>query len=524
MNKALTSTTLNRLELSKLARANVGRHIRIAVHRNHSFEMIANVMNAFLAESGLYAEFKYSSYDDSLAFAGEDADVHVIWLDAEKYHIANLPSFVADRIIALRKITNSPILVGVVGLAEPLQLPVGSYLFPVNGFLSQLGDAAYDLPKEPYSGTRISSRASLELSRQFGLRYLPAILYPPLKAIVVDLDNTLYSGILGEDGPEKIVPNVELQKALLKFKKSGGLLAISSKNDERDVRELFEKRTDFPLHWSDFAATSIGWHDKQIGIGRIAESMNILPDSILFIDDNPAEIQNVSGVGVRCLLADHDVANTLRLTPGVLRLRKSDEDVIRTRDIQSNVERLALAESMDIDEYFARLKICLRFSLDCEAQVPRISELLGKTNQFVLGYSRMSEAEVLEWMHSSDACVVTINMSDSLSDSGIIAIAVTRRDQRGRLLVSDLTVSCRALGRKLENIMLPYMLQSAAKKLQCNGDVCIAYRRGPRNAPALTWLSDVSGMSLGESGSVAVDLSKPIDFHGVSVEVDYGTM
>ena len=522
MDNMLYANNLKRIKLLNLSEKNdCENHIKISIHRNHAFEMVASVLNAFLAEANLKAEFLYSDYDDSFNFSNFDADIHIIWIDTMRYKSINMTDFITERIKDLRANTTKPIFVLYTGpkIAELTDVTTDCYALSVEELLSNEVDInIYDESKEFLSGTRLSGAACLYLARFMGMKYIPAVQQTPIKAIVVDMDNTLYQGVLGEDGIEKLEPNIELQTQLKQLKQSGMFLCIASKNEEQDAKELFEKRTDFVLKWTDFTTMQINWDSKKDNILKIAKTLNIGTDAVLFIDDNPAEIQNVEPIGVKTLLAQSNVADVVKYMPGLLKLKHSNEDSLRAQDIQANEERTRLAQTLSPAEYFKKLGIQLSYHINDKEQIPRIAELLGKTNQFILGYARYSETKVVEIMNDASSCVITIKMSDNLSDSGVIAILIAHADND--LLLDELTVSCRALGRNLENIMLPYMFKLASATLHTDNKINILYKRGPRNGPALKWLSELTNTEItSEAGNIEYVMPKDINTDGIDIEV-----
>lgn len=510
---------LKRLDLLKMPLSPVERQVKIAVYRNHSFEMVAGVLNVFLNCSGMAANFTFSDYDDSLNFTPVEADINLIWIDAKRYKISNLNDFLNERAAVLRAGAKSPILIAYTGEKQNLSPKVpDTYFWCVEDDLADLEGPAFDEAKEAYSGTRLSSKAMLECARVLGMRYIPALLYPPLKAIVCDLDNTLYQGVLGEDGMDGLIANNDLQRQIKTLKEQGFFLCIASKNEEADVRRLFEKRTDFVLRWEDFTAVAINWDAKADNILNLAETLNIGTDAMLFIDDNPAELQNVEATGVQKLLADKDVCQVLKYCPRLLKLRKSTEDGLRSKDVQANIQRAKLAAAMSPREYFEKLKIKLIYNIDNTNQIPRVSELLNKTNQFILSYKRYKEADVEKFMADSDKCLITVQMSDNLSDSGVIAILAAHAENN-ILIADELTVSCRALGRNLENVMLPEMFRLAGETLGAGETMEIPYKKGERNGPALTWLKSLVNTDLEDVGTALFSIPDKIDLSGLTVEV-----
>jgi FkbH-like protein len=525
----LFAEELRRLQLLRQAPDPGAEAVRIAVYRNHAFETVASVLDPFLGFSGLRARFEVGGYDDALGFGRVfDADLNLIWVDAARYRAIDLGEWLGERAAALRAESPAPILLLVAGGADRRATEGVPDLwdFAVEDLVPPGGGGIYDPARESATGTRLSGRACLEVARALGLRLIPAVLRPALKAVVLDLDQTLYEGVLGEDGPAgvRLTPaHAELQRHIRTLKEEGFLLCLASRNEEEDVRRLFERRSDFRLRWDDFAAVRINWKPKAENLAELAAELNIGADAMLLVDDNPAEIQNVeiSGLGVRTLLAQRpaDTLRRLRYYPGLLQLRRSSEDAIRAADIRANRERRALCETLAPRDYFARLRIRLQFAVDDEARVARVAELCGKTNQFILGYRRYTETEVRRLMRAADGCVVTVCMSDLLSDSGLIAI-VAARTEGERLVCEELAVSCRALGRHLENVMLPEMMRLAAAHLGTGKGAIVAYRRGERNGPALDWLRSLTGDALeADEGRVPWAVPGKVDLEGLETEV-----
>ena len=192
---------LKRLELLKLPKNKCKTHLKVNVFRNHSFEMVENIIQPFLNFSSIDAEFHYSDYDDSLNFGEiKDTNINILWLDLDRYKNIDLIKWLEEKVIELKAISKAPILLVYISdnELEVTFTQANFYHFCVNSTLDASG--LYDLVKEKFSGTRLSNKACVELARVIGMKYIPAILKPALKALVFDMDNTLYNGILGEDG------------------------------------------------------------------------------------------------------------------------------------------------------------------------------------------------------------------------------------------------------------------------------------------------------------------------------------
>lgn len=520
MHSIIFNKNLKRFDLLKIQN-NSQNKIKIMIHRNHSFEMVSSILNPFLNNFKLNAEFEYSSYDDSLTFPQEmNADIHILWLDINRYNSNTLIDFLNEKILELSTLTKTPIILAYIGDIEKYNNDK-AYIVDINNIIEELKEKAFDLEKEKYSGTRLSSKASIKIAQYLGLKVIPSFFIPQIKAIVTDLDNTLYQGILGEDGIENIVPHKNYQHKLKELSNMGYMLCIASKNDEDQAKDLFLKRNDFNLNFDKFTCFKINWNSKAQNIVAMAKEMNIGLDSILFIDDNIAEIESVRTAipEIKTILFESEelTLQTLDLYPGFLKTKITQEDIIRSKDIKANQERNELVKTLSKEEYFKKLGIKVELSLNDERHIERITELLNKTNQFILSYKRYNLTEVEELLHSNNSCIVTASMSDKLSDSGIIAILICKKE-KDILIVDELTFSCRALGRNIEDIVISKMLKTAQSYLNTNADVIFNYKKGPRNTPALKWLADYcEENSLQNEGQIDYILKNNIETFGLEV-------
>lgn len=492
------------------------QEITINIHRNHAFEGIESIINPFLHFSNLKAKFNLSSYDDSLSFENiSKADLELVWIDLSRYK-SDVKDFLEERLAKLRKLSQGSILVIFLGKLEIFKSK-DYEIFYIDKLIEEYFNQndILDLEKEELSGTKLSNKALIYLAQILGLSLIPALLKPALKALVLDLDNTLYEGILGEDGWQNLKLNSThkvLQEKIKAFKKQGFLLAIVSKNDEKDAKELFENRKDFLLKWDDFDEKMINWENKGENILKIAKKFNINPNAMLFIDDNIAELENVKFTNVKTLLYDENIINKIKLFPNLKKLHLNLEDTLRAKDIAANAFRKDF-EKLSDEEYFKKLEIILSFSKNDTKNITRISELLGKTNQFIANYTRLNTEEVKA--HMKNSLIISVKMSDKLSDSGIIAIFVFSC-QNNELIVNDLCISCRALGRKLEERMFFKAFQMALDFFKItNKNAKLLYQKGERNEPFLNFLEKIAEQK--DENCVFIML-KNLDFKGLIID------
>jgi FkbH-like protein len=485
-----------------------GQKVSVNLWRNHAFEPVASLIMPYAFFGRWQPDFRYSDYDDSLMFDHfAPADAELLWLDSTRYlqnsSFNNWLDWLTGRLRALRNMTNSPILI-----ATWVEMPTHceSLQHVVDGmpaiYFCDLGATCTDATVKlldsrtaEISGSPISPTAQTILARKLATQWLPAAVLPPIKAIALDLDNTLHAGVLGEDGIEGVTLSPEhlnLQEYLITLQKRGLFLVLVSRNEHADVKALFARRDDYPLKWEDFSAAEISWGDKAEAILRIANKLRISPDAVLFVDDNPGELSMVANQlpQLHTIYALHDASVTKRAIeyyPGVWRWKIQADDVIRVHDLKASEQREALlAVVSDPSDYFRSLEVSITFRVDPLDQISRLADLCNKTNQFNLALRRLKEAELADHCQHSNACVVSVQLSDRLSDSGVIAVIAGHRHD-DILTIEELCVSCRALGRKLEDTIILGGIQQMPIFAGCN-QFGFKVEHAPRNQPALNWL------------------------------------
>jgi FkbH-like protein len=498
------------------------RDLSVAVHRNVPFEFVAQAMAPFLVYAGYRVEFWYSDYDDSLQFDAIplDASLHIVWMDFDRIgeclQAEELVEWLVGRLSALRELSSIPIIVANWArqsdtarrfndlLDAKVQMLPGVHIYDRLPILAQLGESYFDQRMSSIGATNMSGNATLLVSRDIGLRWIPAAHRPGLKCIAVDLDNTLYSGVLGEDGARGLtlaLAHRAIQQQLLEYREQGIFLAAISKNEIEDVYQMFNDRDDFPLRREHFSAWSVNWNSKALGLTSISEQLNISVDAILFVDDNVGEIVDVcstfphqsfvhSADPTQCLAA-------LRAGPDLLKWSRTTQPS-RITDLAGAARRQEVLQSAGNQaDYLAELNTELRFFANATGQLERMHELSQKTNQFNLALKRFNEASIAEWLRHDGPRAVTVQLTDRISDSGVIAMMLL--ESRNRVLfVEELCISCRALGRKIEHLLIAMAIDRAAYETQAT-QVAFAYAQGPRNGPARDWLEKFSGRPLSES-------------------------
>ena len=295
------------------------------------------------------------------------------------------------------------------------------------------------------------------------------------KCLVLDLDNTLWGGVVGDDGVRGLKIGEgdaegeafkAFQEYLLLLKKRGLLLAVCSKNDEANALEPFEQLPEMVLKREDFVAFKANWDPKPDNIEQIARELNIGLDALVFVDDNPAERELVrqSLPEVRVVELSSDPADYPRLLDqsGWLELVKlTDEDMKKTNLYRENVQRDAFqVQHADYDSYLV--------SLDQKAVVrefepkhlDRITQLINKTNQFNLTTQRLTRSDVEALASRDDTITAYVHLVDRFGDNGLISVLSGHRD--GNVLHIDLwLMSCRVLKRGVERLLANHLFERA---------------------------------------------------------------
>ena len=285
------------------------------------------------------------------------------------------------------------------------------------------------------------------------------------KCLVLDLDNTLWGGVIGDDGMEGIVLGqgsalgeafVAVQSYARDLARRGVILAVCSKNDHANALEPFEKHPEMVLRRADIACFMANWQDKAANIRAIAEALNIGLDSLVFLDDNPFERNLVRRE--LPMVAVPEVPDDPALVPMVLAdagyfeaLTLTDEDRHRTQLYQVDAARSQLrASATDMDSYLRELDMTLLWRPVDPIGLHRAVQLINKTNQFNLRTQRYSEEELRALMRDNRTFALQLRLTDRFGDNGIIAIVIGRMQPDDDLLIDSWLMSCRVLGRQVE--------------------------------------------------------------------------
>lgn len=341
-----------------------------------------------------------------------------------------------------------------------------------------LGRGAFYEPRQYFWTRQPFSTAGLQALSEHLLAGVRALAGGPKKVLVLDLDNTLWGGVVGETGPLGIAlgesPDGEAFRSFQQYVKGlaqrGTVLAVASKNNPADAREPFEKNPDMLLKLEDFAAFDASWDPKGLALQRIAATLNLGLDSFVFFDDNPAEREQIRQAlpEVEVVLVPEDPAEYVRALAAGLwfeSARQTLEDRQRSRQYAVERQRRDLERSFgSMEDYLRSLEMRARVAALEEADLQRVVQLLGKTNQFNLTTRRHGEPEVRRIVDEQRGLAFTLRLEDRFGDSGLVGLvlgAPVADAEVPTLRVDTWLMSCRVIGRTLEHLTLRVLVDRA---------------------------------------------------------------
>ncbi|MCE9608900.1 MAG: HAD-IIIC family phosphatase [Chthoniobacter sp.] len=303
----------------------------------------------------------------------------------------------------------------------------------------------------------------------------------PKKVLVLDLDNTIWGGVIADDGLEGIEigdtsPRGEafkaFQKAILSLKQRGILLAVCSKNDHEKAAEAFEKHPEMVLKMEDFVSFKANWEPKSDNLRQMAHELNLGLDSFVFVDDNPAEVEIVRqfAPGVATILLGPDPSGHLTQLQDCRLFEPQNitaEDAGRTDQYRSDTQRQALCSAItDMDSYLESLAMEAVISEFTSMDVPRLAQLINKSNQFNLTTRRRTEADLLALLRNPDYVCFSIRLNDRFGEHGLISVVIAQ-EENGTLKIDTWLMSCRVLKRQVEDEALNELARLARTRNCC---------------------------------------------------------
>lgn len=299
------------------------------------------------------------------------------------------------------------------------------------------------------------------------------------KCLILDLDNTLWGGVIGDDGLEGIQLGhglgigkvfTEFQMWIKKLKNRGIIICVCSKNDEEKAKEPFHRHPDMILKLDDISVFMANWESKVDNIRMIQKILNIGFDSIVFLDDNPFERnvirENISGITVPELPEDPayylEYLYSLNLFD-TASYSAADKD--RTAQYQVQAERVAFSKTFaNEDDYLKSLNMISKVEGFNSFNIPRVAQLSQRSNQFNLRTVRYSDADIKALSEDSNYICMTFSLEDKFGDNGLIAVVIMRKEDSETLFIDTWFMSCRVLKRGMENFTLNRIVSAAKER------------------------------------------------------------
>jgi FkbH-like protein len=417
----------------------------------------------------------------------------------------------------------SETVAGIVGLTVLAYADIAR-LYPVDDYYEAYGDRE---AKIPFTDACFASIGTMIV------RSMHATMRRPRKVLVVDCDQTLWSGICAEDGPGGVVydrASVEIQEFVREALKGGMVLALCSKNNLDDIQQVFSNNPQMALSFQLFASCRANWNPKWKNLIEIAEDLNLGLDSFVFIDDNPIECAEVKSRCPEILVAQLPMDRSrsgefLRhLWPLDNFSRITQEDVTRSAFYKTDHARQAIARSSKtLDEFMENLQLNVVVESMQETDLSRVAQLSQRTNQFNCSLRRWTELELRTILKDPDCDSLVSRVSDRFGDYGLVGAAIAKRAEDA-MCVDTFLLSCRALGRGVEDRLLEELAERSAQRGLRTMNV--EYCPSGRNQAARLFLGrishrlcdDLPHTIMLETAGVAETLHRGADKAGVAEE------
>lgn len=391
------------------------------------------------------------------------------------------------------------------------------------GLVRETGSGSWSDPRLWALGRiPVASQHQPALARHL-VRSIAALVRPPAKCLVLDLDNTVWGGVIGDDGMEGIQLGDDypgnvfkaFQRAALGLTDRGILLAVVSKNDPDVAGQALRDHPEMLIRPEHLSAVRINWSPKSQNLREIAAELNIGLDALVLFDDNPAERAEVAANSPEVRVVDvprdalgyEQALHECGFFDAPLLLSEDRQRVQMYRQERTRDEVRASAAT--VDEYITVLEMEAQVGRVDSANLGRVAQLIGKTNQFNLTTRRHSQAVLARMCDDPDCAVSYLRLRDKYGDQGLIAVGVIVMDQ-GRAVIDSFVMSCRAMGRRVE-VALAAELVGIARELGCH-TIVGEYIPTPRNGIVADFYADLGFARLGDESTegalFTLDLSR----------------
>lgn len=363
-------------------------------------------------------------------------------------------------------------------LMQGCQEAKNTFLIDLDALQTALGRSTFADPKLYYVAKMPISLAALPAAAKLVVDVVRSLQGTVKKCLVLDLDNTLWGGVIGDDGLSGIQIGElgtghafsDFQKWLKELKNRGILLTVCSKNNEDTAKEPFEKHPEMVLRLEDFSMFVANWEDKARNIRTIQQSLNIGMDSMVFLDDNPFERELVRTMIPEITVPElpEDPALYLQYLRGLDLFETasySREDAGRTEQYREKAQRAAFeAAFQSYDDYLEALQMRASAAAFDPFHYPRIAQLTQRSNQFNLRTVRYTEAEIEALAQDDSRIGLYFTLKDKFGDHGLISVVVLEKQPEDTLFISEWLMSCRVLKRGMEEFIVDKILSVAAQQ------------------------------------------------------------
>lgn len=363
------------------------------------------------------------------------------------------------------------------GLTSMLKNEPSVYVFDFMAFTSKFGEINISKPHNNFIGDIKISFDYIPYIAEAFIGYIKPILGLNRKCIVLDLDNTLWGGIVGEDGFDDIKLSsepsgnifVEFQKYLLALQQRGIILAINSKNNPADAIKVIREHPNMILREEHFAAIKINWNNKVQNMKEIAEEINIGLDSMVFLDDDPVNREIMKNALPQVLTVElpQDPAFYISVIQNMNDfnvLKMTDEDKKRGKMYLEQKRRNEFeSEVTNLEEFLDKLEIKVTIKKADSSSIPRISQLVLKTNQFNLTTKRYTEEKIQDFAKDPKIIMCCAQVEDKFGDHGITGVFIIKHIKPKEWQLDTFLLSCRVIGREVEHAMMSFIITEAKK-------------------------------------------------------------
>jgi FkbH-like protein len=363
--------------------------------------------------------------------------------------------------------------------ADSLRNESSIFIFNFDAFVAKYGDInVFDYRQFLFGDIKVSLNYIPYLAEEL-MGYIKADLGINRKCIVLDLDNTLWGGIVGEDGFEGIrlslqppgTPFIEFQRVILALNERGIILAINSRNNEDEALRVIREHPYMVLREDNFSSIKINWNDKISNMKAIAEELNIGLDSLVYFDDDPINREVMSKALPEVMTVDLPedpalYAQRLMSLNDFNTFSITEEDKKRGQMYIDERRRSQLENSVtNLDDFLSQLGIKIKIRRADKFTIPRISQLVLKTNQFNLTTRRFQEEDILKFSQDKNMLVGCAQTSDKFGDNGITGVFIVQKSpDHSEWSIETFLLSCRVMGRRIEYGIMQYILNEARKE------------------------------------------------------------